>query len=149
MLRSDRGGKFANTAFDQFLTAHSIRREFTAPYTSEQNSIAERENRTVMEGVRSCLHQAKINIRFWAEAVQYLVYTLNRTGTRILSGYTLFEAYFGVPPSVSHLRPFGCPAYVHILAPSRRKLDPKAQQGIFVGYSDESKAFRLWIPAKS
>ena len=149
MLRTDRGGEFANKSFDQYLAAHSIRREYTAPYTPEQNFVVERENRTVMEGVRSCLHQARINIRFWAEAVQYLVYTLNRTGTRILSDYTPFEAYFGVPPSVSHLRPFGCPTYVHIPAPSRRKLDPKAQQGIFVGYSDESKAFRIWISTKS
>ena len=102
-----------------------------------------------MEEVRSCLHQARINIRFWAKAVQYLVYTLNRTGTIILSDYTPFEAYFGVPPSVTHLRPFNCPTFVHIPAPLRRKLDPKAQHGIFVGYSDESKAFRIWIPDKS
>lgn len=148
-IRTDRGGEFANKAFDQYLAAHSIRREYTAPYTPEQNSVAERENRTVMEGVRSCLHHARINLRFWAEAVQYLVYTLNRTGTRILSDYTPFEAYFGVPPSVSHLRPFGCPTYVHIPAPSRKKLDPKVLKDIFLGYSDESKAFRIWISDKS
>ena len=149
MLRTDRGGEFANKAFDQYLTAHSIRREYTTPYTPEQNYVVERDNRTIMEGVRSCLHQAKINIRFWAEAVQYLVNTFNRTCTRILYAYTPFEAYFGLPPSVSHLRPFGCPTYVHIPAASRQKLDPKAQQGIFVGYSDESKAFRIWISSKS
>ena len=131
------------------MEAHSIRREYTTPYTPEQNSVAERENRTIMEGVRSCLHQARINLKFWMEAVHYLVYTLNRTGTRILSDYTLFEAYFGVPPSVAHLRPFGCPTFVHVPAPLRRKLDPKAQQGIFVGYYDESKAFRVWIPGQS
>ena len=149
MLRTDRGGEFANKAFDQYLDAHSIRREYTTPYTPEQNSVAERENRTIMEGVRSCLHHARINLKFWAELVQYLVYTLNRTGTRLLSDYTPFEAYFGIPPSVSHLRPFGCPTFVHIPAPLRRKLDPKAQQGIFIGYSDESKAFRVWLPEQS
>ena len=138
----------ANKAFDQYLAAHSIRREYTATYTPEHNSVAERENRTIMEGVRSCLHQARINIRLWVEAVQYLVYTLNRTGTIILFDYTPFEAYFGVPQSVAHLRPFGCPTFVHIPAPLRRKLDPKAQHGIFVGYSDESKAYRIWIPDK-
>ena len=149
MLRTDHGGEFANKAFDQYLVAHPIRREYTTPYTPEQNSVAERENHTIMEGVRSCLHQARLNLKLWAEVVQYLVYTLNRTGTRIQSDYTPFEAYFGVPPSVAHLRPFGCPTFVHIPAPLRRKLDPKAQHGIFVGYSDESKAFRVWIPGKS
>ena len=78
-----------------------------------------------------------------------MVYTLNRTGTRLLQDYTPFEAYFGVPPSVSHLRPFGCPTFVHIPVQLRRKLDPKAQQGIFVGYSEESKAFRVWVPKQS
>ena len=94
MLRTDRGGEFANEAFDQFLDAHSIRREYTTPYTPEQNSVAERENRTIMEGVRSYLHHARISIKFWAEAVHYLVYTLNRIGTRLLKDYTPFEAYF-------------------------------------------------------
>ena len=102
-----------------------------------------------MEGVCSCLHQARINFTFWAKAVQYLVYTQNRTGIRFLSDYTPFEAYFGVPPFVAHLRPFGCPTFVHIPAHLRRKLDPKAQHGIFVGYFDESKVFRIWIPDKS
>lgn len=134
MLRTDRGGEFANKAFDQYLAAHSIRREYTTPYTPEQNSVAERENRTIMEGVRSCLHQAKINLRFWAEGVHYLIYTLNNMGTRILFDYTHFEAYFGFPPSVVHLRPFGCSTFVHIPAHLRHKLDPKNQYGIFVGY---------------
>ena len=114
MLRTDRGGEFANKAFDQYLDAHSIRREYTTPYTPEQNSVAERDNRTIMEGVRRCLHHARINLKFWAEAVRYMVYTLNRTGTRLLQDYTPFEAYFGVPPFVSHLKPFGCPTFVRI-----------------------------------
>ena len=73
MLRTDRGGEFANKAFDQYLDAHSIRREYTTPYTPEQNSVVERENRTIMEGVRSCLHHARISLKFWAEAVNYVV----------------------------------------------------------------------------
>lgn len=141
MLRTNCGGEFANKAFDQCLAAHSIRGEYTTPYTPEQNSVVERENRTIMEGIRSCLHQARINLRFWEEAVRYLVYTLNCIGNRILHDNNPFEAYFGVPPYVAHLRPFGCPTFVHIRAPLQRKLDPKAQYGIFVGYSDECKAF--------
>jgi hypothetical protein len=147
-IRSDRGGEFANKAFDKYLSDNFIRREFTAPYTPEQNLVAERENRTIMEGVCSCLYQAQIHQSFWAEAVQYVVYTLNRTGTRLLGGFTPYEAYTGIIPSVSHMHPFGCPVYIHIPAPLRKKLDPKAQKGIFVSYSEETKGYRVWLPDK-
>lgn len=62
MLRTDRGGEFANKTFDQYLAAHSIRREYTTLYTPEHNFVVERENQIVMEGVRSCLHQVRINL---------------------------------------------------------------------------------------
>ena len=147
-IRSDRGSEFANKAFDKYLSENFIRRQFTVPYTPEQNSVAERENWTIMEGVRSCLYQAKIHQSFWAEAVQYVVYTLNRTGTRLLGGFTPFEACTGLIPSVSHMRPFGCPVYIHIPAPLKKKLDPKTQKGIFVSYFEETKGYQIWLQDK-
>ena len=58
-----------------------------------------------------------------------------------------FEALFGFKLAVSHLRIFGSKAYVHILKADRKKLDPKVLKCIFVGYSDESKAYKLYNPA--
>jgi hypothetical protein len=99
-----------------------------------------------MESVRSCIYQAQLSLLFWAEVVQYIVYTLNRTSTRLLGNYILYEAYTGSIPSISHLRPFGCPIFIHIPKDLCKKLDPKAQPSIFLGYSQETKRYRIWIP---
>ena len=141
ILRTDRGGEFANKAFDQYLAANSIRKEFIAPYIPEQNSVAERDNKTIMEGVRSSIFQAQVSPTFWAEAVQYIVYTLNRTCTRLLQNSTPYQAYTGIQPSVAHMRPFGCPCFIHIPKQLRQKLDAKSQAGIFFGYFDETKGY--------
>ena len=53
--------------------------------------------------------------------------------------------YIGKKPKVIHLKIFGCPVYVHILKEKRTKLDPFGKKGIFVGYSEVSKSFRIYI----
>ena len=143
-LRTDRGGEFCSTAFSAYLSENNIRRELTTSYTPEQNAVVERANRTIMEGVRSSLYYSQLPMSFWAEAVVYIVYTLNRTCSRVHGDHTPFELYTGLKPSLSHLRPFGCPVFIHIPDHLRKKLDVKCRQGIFVGYSEESKAYRVW-----
>ena len=101
-----------------------------------------------MEGVRSSLYHSQLSMSFWAEAVVYIVYTLNRTCSRVHGDKTPFELYTGIKPSLSHMRPFGCPVYVYIPAPLRKKLDAKSRRGIFLGYSEESKAYRIWDSTK-
>jgi hypothetical protein len=149
ILQTDRGGEFTNKVFDKFLADNFIKRELTAPYTLEQNAVVERDNRTVMEGVRSSIYQAKIDVSFWTEAVIYIVYTLNRTGTRLLGNYTPYELFTGNKPSVSHMKPFGCPVYFMIPDKLRKKLEPKVRTGIFLGYSDETKGYRVWDNQKT
>ena len=143
-LRTDRGGEFCSTAFSTYLSENNIRRELTTSYTPEQNAVVERANRTIMEGVRSSLYYSQLPMSFWAEAVVYIVYTFNRTCSRVHGAHTPFELYTGLKPSLSHLRPFGCPVFIHIPDHLRKKLDVKCRKGVFVGYSDESKAYRVW-----
>jgi transposase InsO family protein len=64
ILRTDRGGESTSKTFVKFLDDNSIQQELTAPYTLEQNAIAERDNRTIMEGVRSSIYQAKVDLSF-------------------------------------------------------------------------------------
>jgi hypothetical protein len=59
---------------------------------------------------------------------------------------TPFELWHGKEPDVSHLRTFGSPAFTHIPDEKRRKLDPKATEGIMVGYGDSSKVYKIWDP---
>jgi hypothetical protein len=78
---------------------------------------------------------------FWAEAVNTAVYILNRSYTKALQGKTPREAYSGKKPLVLHFRIFGCTCYAHVPDVSRKKLDDKSKKCIFLGYSEESKAY--------
>ena len=73
-------------------------------------------------------------------------YVLNRCPTKALQSITPYEAWHGKKPFVSHLRVFGCLAYALVPQQHRRKLDDKVVKCIFVGYSAESKGYRLYHP---
>ena len=83
---------------------------------------------------------------FWAEAVNTTVYILNQSYTKTLQGKTHQEDYSGKKPSVLHFRTFGCTCYAHVPDTNRKKLDAKSRKCIFLGYSEESKAYRLYDP---
>lgn len=116
----------------------------TALYTPEQNAVPKRENRTIIESVRSMLHAMSIPQEFWAEVISIPVYTLNIVGTRTLDNFTPLQAWCGRRPDVSHFRISGSPAYMHIPKTLRTKLDAKGKLCMFIGYCTESKAYRLW-----
>ncbi|CAH9099164.1 unnamed protein product [Cuscuta epithymum] len=143
-LRTDRGGEFSSNAFTDFCDEQGIRREFTAPYTPEQNGVAERKNRTVVEMARSMLKAKDMPTKFWGEAVSTAVYILNVCPTKAVLNCTPFEAWRRKTPSVGHMKVFGCIAYT--LVNQRTKLENKAEKCIFIGYSTQSKAYRLYNP---
>lgn len=143
-LRTDNGGEYIGKNFQKFMDDEGIKHDLTCSYTPEQNSVAERDNRTIMEAVKSCIHFAQVEDAFWAEAVDTIVYTLNRTCSRLLIHTTPFEAYTGLKPSVAHMRPFGCHVFIHIPKKIRKKLDPTSRAGFFLGYSDATKGYRVW-----
>jgi hypothetical protein len=144
-LRSDRGGEYINGPFKDYLKKYGIRHQLTAPYTPQQNGIAERFNRTVIEMARTMMHSANLPYIFWAEAVYTATYIRNRCISKALDSrnVTPEEIWTGQKPDVSHLRTFGCDAYT-LIKDQRHKLEPKAEKCILVGYSADSKAYRLW-----
>ena len=146
VLRSDNGGEYTSNNFAKFCGEKGISHEFTVPYCPQQNGVAERMNRTIMEGVRSMLFQAKLPLEFWAEACSTAVYLHNRSPTTALKDETPFERCFGRRPDISHLRVFGfgCVSYVHVPDGQRRKLDAKARKSIFVGYPPGVKGYKLY-----
>ena len=144
VLRSDNGGEYTSNNFAKFCVKKGISREFTVPYCPQQNGVAERMNRTIMEGARSMLYQAKLPLDFWAEACSTAVYLHNRSPTTALKNETPFERLFGRRPDISHLRVFGCVSYVHVPDGQRRKLDAKARKSIFVGYPPGVKGYKLY-----
>jgi len=84
---------------------------------------------------------------FWVEAVVTTVYIMKRTPTTIVHGMPPKEKFTSKKPNVSHLRLFGCIAYVHAPNEKRSKLDPKTEKCIFIGYSLEQKRYRFFNPS--
>ena len=83
---------------------------------------------------------------FWAEEVETACYLVNRSPSSVLEGKTPHEVWTGKKPSLSHLRVFGCDAYVHVPKEKRTKLDNKSEKCIFIGYKDGLKGYKLWNP---
>ena len=91
------------------------------------------------------LHDQDIPMHLWAEATRTSVYVQNRTPHRVLENKTPEEVFFSKKLEVIHLRIFDCPMYIHIPKEKRTKLDPSGKKGIFVGYSESSKAYRIYF----
>lgn len=145
-LRTDRGGEFTSHQFNEFCKSNGIKRQLTAAYTPQQNGVAERRNRTIMNLVRSMLSEKSIPKSFWPEAVNWTAHVLNRSPTLAVQDITPEEAWSGVKPNVDHFRVFGCIAHVHIPDVKRTKLDDKSCKCVLLGVSEESKAYRLYNP---
>ena len=146
MLRTDNGGEFCKKEFEEFCKKCGIARQKTTPYTPQQNGVAERMNRTLMEKARSMLSGTGLGQEFWAEGVEIACYLVNRSPSSVLEDKTPHEVWTGKKPSLSHLRVFGCDAYVHVPKEKRTKLDNKSERCIFIGYKDGLKGYKLWNP---
>ncbi|CAL8168827.1 unnamed protein product [Prunus armeniaca] len=143
-LRSDRGGEYTLVEFDSFCEDVGIERQLTTPYTPQQNGVAERKNRTIVEMAKCLMLEKKIPFDFWAEAVNISMYILNRCPTKALSKKTPFEAYSGRKPGVKHLKAFGSLCYAHVPKQQRQKLDLASKRCIFLGYGSCEKGYRLY-----
>ncbi|MCO5581903.1 hypothetical protein L7F22_035792 [Adiantum nelumboides] len=146
-LRTDRGGEYMSGAFKDFLGKKGIKHQCTMPYRPQQNGVAERKNRSLMDMARCMLKAKSLPHKLWMEAVACAAHVLNRCPTRALKTITPYESWYDKKPSVSYLRVFGCFAYAHIPQKLRGKLDDKAVKCIFVGYSSGSKGYRLYSSA--
>jgi hypothetical protein len=148
-FRTDNGGEFINRATDHFLRQHGVTRQVTTVYTSSQNGVAERFNRTIMDSVRSMLHHANLADSFWPLAVQAATYVRNRCPTTAVQRMTPHQAWHGHRPHLHSLRVFGCIGHLHIPEQSSdriNKLSARSVPCINVGYSLRSKAYLLYDP---
>lgn len=107
--------------------------------------MAERKNRAVMNMVRCAVRKENAK-EFWAEAVKWTIYVLNRCPTLAVKDITREEAWSGVKPYVDHFRVFGCIAHAHVPDVRRTKLENKSICCVLLGVSEESKAYKLYDP---
>jgi transposase InsO family protein len=108
VLRSDNGGEYTSRDFSDFCIEAGIKREYTVPYNPQQNGVAERKNRSIIEATKAMIHDQNLPMILWAKASMTAVYVQNRSPHKILKNMTLEEAFTGVKPEVGHFRIFGC-----------------------------------------
>lgn len=145
-LRSDNGGEYTGKEFMEFCQHAGIKRQFTTAYTPQQNGVAERMNRTLLERTRAMLRTADLEKKFWAEAVSTACHVVNRSPSTAIEMKTPMEMWTGKPVDYSNLHIFGSPAYVMYHTQETTKLDPKSRRCLFLGYADGVKGYRLWDP---
>ncbi|GJV08766.1 putative ribonuclease H-like domain-containing protein [Tanacetum coccineum] len=135
VIRCDNGTEFKNKEMNQFCERKGIKREFSVARTPQQNGVAERKNRTLIEAARTMLADSKLPTTFWAEAVNTACYVQNRVLVTKPHNKTPYELFLGRKPALGFMRPFGCHVTILNTIDHLGKFDGKADEGFFVGYS--------------
>nr|GEY12816.1 putative ribonuclease H-like domain-containing protein [Tanacetum cinerariifolium] len=130
--------------FAKFCGMKGIKREFSVARTPQQNGIAKRKNRALIEAARTMLADSLLPIPFWAEAVNTACYVQNKVLVTKPHNKTPYELLLGRTPSIGFMRPFGCLVTILNTLDPLGKFDGKADEGFLVRYSVSSKAFRVF-----
>ncbi|GJX75026.1 putative ribonuclease H-like domain-containing protein [Tanacetum coccineum] len=144
IIRSDNGTKFKNRDMLKFCGDNGIKQEYSNARTLQQNGVAKRMNRTLIEAARTMLADSLLPTTFWAEAVSTACYIFNRVRVTKPQNKTPYELLFGHKPIISYIRPFGCHVTILDTLSVLGKFDGKCDEGFLVGYSLNSKAFRVY-----
>ena len=135
-LRVDNGGEYTSAAFKKLCENSGVEIMYTIPRNPENNGVAERYNRTLVEMSRALLFDAEIGKEYWNHALLTSVYILNRLPSRTIEkGKTPVELWYGYPPDLSKIRVFGCICYAHVPAEDRKgKLDARSKKMRLLGF---------------
>ncbi|RVW69976.1 Retrovirus-related Pol polyprotein from transposon TNT 1-94 [Vitis vinifera] len=145
VLRSDNAREYFSAPFTSFMSHHGILHQSSCAHTPQQNGVAERKNRHLVETARTILLHSNVPFRFWGDAVLTACYLINRMPSSVLHDQIphslLFpdQPLYFLPPRV-----FGCTCFVHILTPGQDKLSAKAMKCLFLGYSRLQKGYRCY-----
>jgi hypothetical protein len=154
IVRSDRGGEYYGRhtpygqipgPFARFLQENGIVAQYSTPSEPQQNGVAERRNRTLMDMVRSMLSYSTLPINLWMEALKTAIHILNRVPSKSVPK-TPYELWAGRKPTLNYLHVWGCPAEAKVFNPNIGKLDPKTVSCHFIGYPEKSKGYRFYCP---
>nr|GEW53865.1 hypothetical protein [Tanacetum cinerariifolium] len=148
-IRCDSGTEFKNALIIELCGSKGIKREYSNGRTPQQNRVAERKNKTLIEAARTMLVDSKLPTMFWTEAVRTACYVLNRVLVTSLYNKTPYALLTRKIPSVSHFKPFGCHVTILNIIDHLGKFDRKADEGYIVGYSASNKAYKVYnVPNK-
>ncbi|GJV13746.1 putative ribonuclease H-like domain-containing protein [Tanacetum coccineum] len=140
--------EFKNAHIIELYGSKGIKRDYSNIRTPQQNGIAERKNRTLIEAARTMLADSMLPTMFWTEAVSTACYVLNRVLITNPHNKTPYALLTGKTPSISHFKPFGCHVTILNTSDHLGKFDGKVDEGYLVGYSASNKAYRVYNMAK-
>jgi len=146
IIRMDNAKEFILLATN--LKEMGIGAEFTVTYSPDQNGVAERLNRTLVTMAKSMLFESRLPEKFWGFAIETACYLRNRLPVSY-GRKTPYEKLFGKKPDICHLKVFGCLVFSYIPAKTRYKMEEGSRKAIFVGYTDSSRQYLLYDPAKN
>nr|GFB71304.1 retrovirus-related Pol polyprotein from transposon TNT 1-94 [Tanacetum cinerariifolium] len=141
---TDNGTEFKNKTLAKFFDEVGITQQFSAARTPQQNGVVERRNRTLVEAARTMLTFAILPSFLWAEAIVTACFTQNSSIIHKCFDKTPYELTNKRKPNIKFFRVFGCRCYLLSDYEDVGKLKTKGNIGVFVGYSKESAAFRIY-----
>jgi transposase InsO family protein len=148
ILRSDNAKEYFSTSFNSFLASHGIIHQSSCPHTPQQNGVAERKHRHLVDTARTLLINAHAPSRFWGDAILTACYLINRMPSSVLGNEIPYSLLFPKDPLYAvPLRVFGSTCFVHDLSPGRDKLSARAVKCVFLGYSKTQKGYRCYSPS--
>jgi hypothetical protein len=140
-FRSDSVGEYMSHEFQEYLQQKGILSQRSCPNTPQQNGMAERKNRHLLDVTRTLLLQASVPSQFWVEALSTVVFLINRLPSTVIDFDSPFFRLFKTHPDYSYLHTFGCVCFVHLPQFERNKLGAQSIQCAFMGYSNSHKGF--------
>ncbi|GJU46474.1 retrovirus-related pol polyprotein from transposon TNT 1-94 [Tanacetum coccineum] len=143
-IRTDNGTEFKNHELESFCNENGISQNFSSPYTPEQNGVAERKNKTLIEAARTMQNGLVLSKHFWTEAVMIACLTQNRSIIVKRHDKTPYEIFRERIPYIGYFHVLGCLVFIHNHKDYLGKFDAKAHDAYFLGYSFNSKAFRVF-----
>jgi hypothetical protein len=141
IFQSDGGGEYISTNFKNYLHTKGIVHQMSCPYTPEQNGLAERKHRHIVETAVTLLQTAHLPHKFWFHACATSIYLINRLPCQLLRLKSPFFLLYGSSPVIHHLCIFGCACFPLLRPYNSNKLQPKTSTCIFWGYAGQYKGY--------
>lgn len=144
MFRSDNAKELTEGAMKILYKQHGIIHQTSCSDTPQQNGVVERKHRHLLETARALFLHSHVPDKFWGDSVVCAAYLINRMPLSSLNNLTPYTKLFHQPPSLNHLKIFGCLCYISTTKVHRSKFDPQAQPGVFIGYSVTQKGYKVY-----
>jgi transposase InsO family protein len=135
---ADRAGEYNESDMKEAVALEGVRLVYSTTATPQQNSLAERQIRTLKEGIGALLHGANLGRSYWEYAMKHLVSCLNRTVHSTTGGVTPWELYYKVRPNNSQIKTWGCICLFYVPKENRTRFEGRARWGIFMGCGTNS-----------